>query len=89
MVALAPATPSQTWQIMPLAMTPAGESDSTRLAALDEGPVMPDTAGPAPIVATVGLLFILTAVGARAVRSVRSLRRKRLIQIPPAQAPTS
>lgn len=91
MVALAPATATQTWHIVPLAMAPAGtdaaESDNTRLAALDEGDegaVMPDTAGPAPIVATVGLLFILGAVGARAVRGVRSLRRKRFTQIPTA-----
>jgi hypothetical protein len=86
MVALAPATATQTWHIVPLALTPAegdaAETDRTRLAALDEGAVMPDTAGPAPIVATVGLLFILGAVGARAMRSVRSLRRKRLAQVP-------
>lgn len=88
MVALAPATATQTWHIVPLAMTPAGndaaDSENSRLAALDEGAVMPDTAGPAPIVATVGLLFILGAVGARAVRGVRSLRRKRFPQIPTA-----
>ena len=88
MVALAPATATQTWHIVPLAMTPAGndtaESDRTRLAAADEGAVMPDTAGPAPIVATVGLLFILGAVGARAVRGVRSLRRKRFSHLPTA-----
>lgn len=88
MIALAPASTTQTWHIVPLAMTPAGgdaaESDSTRLAALDEGAVLPDTAGPAPIVATVGLLFLLSAVGARAVRGVRSLRRRRLTQIPTA-----
>jgi hypothetical protein len=92
MVALAPATQTEAWHVVPLVLVPAnqqtaGESeeggdDATRLASADSDPAMPDTAGPAPFAATVGLLFVMTAVGARAIRGTRSLRRRRMARIP-------
>ena len=92
MVALAPAAQTETWHIVPLTLVPAnqqvadeggnGSDDAAQLASGEADPAMPDTAGPAPLVATVGLFFIMAAVGARAVRGMRSLRRKRMARIP-------
>ncbi len=91
MVALAPATPAQAWHVTPLVLEPANQSaageadreaDRTQLASAEEDLAMPNTAGPAPLVATMGLFFIAAAVGARAIRGVRSLRRKRLARMP-------
>ena len=92
MMALAPATQTETWHIVPIAIVPANEggseasdaaAETTRLASAED-PVMPNTAGPAPLVASVGLFFIMAAVGARAIRGVRSLRRKRVARMPVA-----
>ena len=77
-VALEPADTAQAMLIVPLATTAAAEdsaTDRTRLAEAQEDPEMPATAGPAPILATFGLLFACAALGLRAVRGVRSLRK--------------
>jgi hypothetical protein len=87
MMALEPATPTQVWNVVPVVLVPASEGneptdDGGQLAMAEQDPAMPDTAGPAPLVAGVGLFFIMAALGARAVRGVRSLRRKRMARIP-------
>ncbi len=91
MMALEPATPTQVWNVVPVVLVPASEQtgqgneptdDGSQLAMAEQDPAMPDTAGPAPLVAGVGLFFIVAALGARAVRGVRSLRRKRMARRP-------
>ena len=92
MMALAPAAPTEVWNVVPVVLVPANDAtgqgfetpndrEQEQLAMADEDLAMPDTAGPAPLVAGVGLFFFVAALGARAVRGVRSLRRKRMARI--------
>lgn len=91
MVALEPATATAQLHVVPLVVTPAGAQaaageadDRTRLAEASGDPRMPDTAGPVPIFATMGVLFACAALGMRAVRGARSLRRRRIARLTPA-----
>jgi hypothetical protein len=80
-MALEPADSTQKLVIVPLVAEEevAEEADRTRLAEAD--PQMPHTAGPAPIVATFGLLFACAAMCMRAVRGVRAVQRKQIERI--------
>lgn len=77
-MALEPADSGQSLVIVPLVAEEevAEDADRTRLAEAD--PQMPHTAGPAPILATFGLLFACAAMCMRAVRGVRAVRRKQI-----------
>jgi hypothetical protein len=77
MLALEPAESPEKLVIVPLAVD-AG--DRTQLAEASDSPSMPETAGPAPIFAAVGLLFGFAALGMRAVR-MRASRRGRLARL--------
>lgn len=65
MVALAPASETETLRVVPLFV--AVREDRTQLAAADD-PTMPDTAGPAPLAGALGLLFVALAAGMRTLR---------------------
>jgi hypothetical protein len=79
MMALEPADSAQSLVIVPLVAEEEVAEDQTRLAEAD--PQMPHTAGPAPMLATFGLLFACAAMSLRAVRGVRSIRRKQIERI--------
>lgn len=83
MVALEPADTGQRMLIVPFEEPAA---DRTRLAEAD--PEMPATAGPAPIIATFGLLFACAALGLRAVRGLRSVKRKQIERTRTAHLPS-
>jgi hypothetical protein len=80
-MALEPADSTQKLVIVPLVAEEevAEEADRTRLAEAD--PQMPHTAGPAPVLATFGLLFACAAMCMRTVRGVRAVRRKQIERI--------
>lgn len=79
-LALEPADSGQQMVIVPLVAEEAMEEDSgARVAA-----TMPATAGPAPILATFGVLLACAALGLRAVFGLRVLRRKQIERLPTA-----
>lgn len=76
-MALEPADTGQSLVVVPL----VAEEEVVEDTQLAGDPQMPRTAGPGPILATFGLLFACTAMCMRAVRGVRSLRRKQIERI--------
>lgn len=90
-MALAPATQTTAWQVVPLTFVavdrrtqdqdPADETGQTPLASAQDEPVMPETAGHGPLLASASLLFLLCAAGVKAVRSMRSARHKRIARL--------
>ncbi|HEY5759325.1 MAG TPA: hypothetical protein VIU34_26050 [Steroidobacter sp.] len=73
-LALEPADSGQQMVVVPLVAEEAVEEE--RVAQ------MPATAGPAPVLATFGVLFACAALGLRAVFGLRALRRKQIARIP-------
>jgi hypothetical protein len=77
MLALEPADSGQSMVIVPLVAEEVVEEDSGARVA-QAGPQMPATAGPAPMLATFGVLFACAALGLRALFGFRTLRRKQI-----------
>ncbi len=76
-MALEPADRTQQLVIVPLIEQQAvQEGGGNRVA--NAGPKMPATAGPAPILATVGVFLACAALGLRALFGVGALRRKQI-----------
>lgn len=80
MMALEPADTGQSLVIVPLVAEEVAE-DSGQARMAEAHPRMPHTAGPAPIFATFSLLFACAAMCFRAVRGVRSIRRRQIERI--------
>jgi hypothetical protein len=67
LMAIAPASEKEVLYVVPL-IAPQVGSESPPLAAAP-GPTMPNTAGPLPLVALLGSLFLLIALGLRIARA--------------------
>jgi hypothetical protein len=81
-LALEPADSGQSMVVVPLVAEQAVEEDSGERVAQASGPQMPATAGPAPMLATFGVLFACAALGLRAAFGLRALRRKQIARMP-------
>jgi hypothetical protein len=80
-LALEPADSGQRMVVVPLVAEQAVEEDSGERVAQAQ---MPATAGPAPVLATFGVLFACAALALRAVFGLRALRRKQIARMPTA-----